>query len=613
LLIPTRWFAEAELAELSLRVTHDPGWQIEVLDSQQQPLVPTDLGGPMPDQSDLSLGRFRVDPREPSLDVRLTPHQPAGRAVAWTQVSQLAEGAWSWRHLERLLDEGQITARLFWPTAWATKGSLKLSPSLKELARRQLPDGIELTVQSLPDASEPREVLFEAQPALTLAVPPAPRATLRVASPTSLDVANRTQHWLVADTLRAWLPPAIAEETRTFGDASTLPEGWPSAPNTADIHWLTFPAATTLELTQPAPETELPSPKLLWMDTTVWVADGAITQGRTWLLLQPQGLRELLLDRPEDIRWVAAFVGDQPHDGITNQPDDPQALRLDRLPNEPLVWIAVFWQIEAAQRDRIVARRDARLPMPTDSALHPPRHDLTLISSGHSDLSSTRGARRVQDWDARLARAEQIFQAIPSQPSALNESLRRLWELAETDLAEAKQAIEKLQPVTQVGNPPSETAQSRLQAVTAEAAAIRSRLAPSLPATAPRPAADLWTSDAWRDVPNAWNALAEFDQSARLAVIVLDRRWLTWMIALLAAAVVIPVFRAWLRWQTAEWLARHPYLAWAVLGLTWWTCLAPSIIGLGLLVVASLTAIRHRWVTPALPTLTTSGPSSFGH
>ncbi len=605
LMIPTRWFADADLTDFSLRVTHDPSWQVELFDDKQQPISSADPGGPVPDQTELFLGKFRADPKGMSLDVRLTPHQPAGHAVGWTQVSQDAE-TWSWRHVERFLDEGQITARLFWPAAWSTSGSLKLSPSLKELARRPLPDGIELTVQSLPDVTGPREVLFESQPAAPATVPSSP---LRVAPPLSLDVAERTQHWLVAHELLSWLPTSTAAESRPFDDATKLPDKLPRTPTEENTKWLSLPNAAVLELTQPAPAAELPSPKLLWMDTTVWVADGAITQGRTWLLLQPQGLREFLLDRPDNVRWIAAFVGDRSRE-LPPENEGSHRLRLDDMPNEAVVWVSVYWRIEAAQRDRIVTRRDAQLPMPAEASLRPPRHDLTLISSGHSDLSSTRGARRVEDWDARLARADQIFRALPSSPTALNSSLRRLWELAETDLAEARQAIEKQQPLGQVGNPPTESAESRLQTVLTEAAAVRSRLAPTLPASAPLRAPESWTSDAWRNVPNSWSALADLDQSARLAVIVLDRRWLTWMIALLAAAVVIPLVRSWLRWQTGEWLARHPHLAWACLGLIWWTCLAPSLIGLGLLVVATLTAIRQRWFTPDYILAANSAPLS---
>lgn len=623
--IPTRWFADAESTEFTLRVTHDPNWQVEVLDDQQQSLSPSDPGGSIPDQTELVLGKFRADVKSSSFDVRLTPHQPAGHAAAWTQVSLKPGDSWMWRHVERLLDEGQITARVFWPAKWASSGSMTLSPALKELARRPLPDGIELTVQSLPDIAGPREILFESQPAAPSADTSSPTkpAPIRIEPPASLDVAERSHHWLIADDLRPWLPTASPTGLPPLEDSNALPDRLSQALPAGRVKWLQAPNAPTLELTPPDPTGAPPSPELLWMETTVWVADGAITQGRTWLLLQPHGLRELVLTRPEDVHWVAAFVGDRPRELSAEQ--SRSALRFDNLPNESVLWLSIFWQIDTTQRDRIIARRDAQLPMPVDLSLRPPRHDLTLVSSGHGDLYLTHGAPRVQDWDGRLARAENILNALPTSSVAMNGSLRRLWQLAESDLAEARLLIESLPDLGLVSNSaaksekgeplersPHDSARERLQSVLAQAAAVRSRLAPSLPAALPIAPTEPWTSDAWRQVPNSWNAIADLDQSARLSVIVVDRRWLTWMIALLAAVPVILLFRMWLRWQTGEWLAAHPYLAWACLGLIWWTCLAPSLIGFGLLVLAAIVAIRHRWLTPSsVPSA--SGGNLIGH
>ena len=342
----------------------------------------------------------------------------------------------------------------------------QLSPALKELARRPLPDGIELTVQSLPDVTVPREVLFESQPAAppSDALSPMTSAPIRVTPPTSLDVAERTHQWLIADDLQSWLPNAATTDLQPLEDSNTLPDHLPRTPSTAPTKWLHAPNVPVLELSPPEPTGTPPSPKLLWMDTTVWVADGAITQGRTWLLLQPHGLRELVLNRPEGVHWVAAFVGDRPRE--LSDERSQSALRFVDLPNESLLWLSVFWRIDATQRDRIVARRDARLPMPADASLRTPRHDLTLISSGHSELSSTRGARRVQDWDrTSLSRASNILQAMPTSPAALNGSLRRLWQLAESDLADARRLIEALPDLGQVSNSPAAVKSENRRAV----------------------------------------------------------------------------------------------------------------------------------------------------
>lgn len=612
--IPTRWFADAESAEFFLRVTHDPSWHVEVLDDQQVPLNPGEPGGVIPDQTELLLGKFRADSKTESFEVRLTPHQPASHAAAWTQVSLRPRDSWSWRHVERLLDDGQIIARIFWPATWASSGSIRLSPALKELTRRPLPDGIELTVQSLPDIAGPREVLFESQPAAPAAdvAPPVNSASLRITPPTSLDVAERAHHWLVADDLQLWLPNSATIALQPLVDLKSLPDHLPQTPAEDSAKWLQIPSMSVLELTQPEPAQTPPSAKLLGMETTLWVADGAITHGRTWLLLQPHGLREFVMNRPDNVNWIAAFVGERPR--ILTEELSENSLHLDELPNEPVVWLSIFWRIGTAQRDRIVARQDTQLPMPADASLRSARHDLTLISSGHSNLSSTHGARRVQDWDGHLARAASILQVLPTSPAAMNGSLRRLWQLAENDLEEARRLIEALPNLGRISNLPSsaksessspmdnmphETAREQLRTVLADAAAVRSRFASSLPALVSSADMEPWTSDVWRQAPNSWTAIAESRPSARLSIIVVDRRWLTWMIALLAVVPVIFLFRAWLRWQTGEWLALHPFLAWACLGFIWWTCLAPSLIGFGLLVVTAVIAIRHRWLPPS--------------
>lgn len=595
--IPTRWFADAEITEFSIRVTHDPNWQVQVADENDQPLPPVETGGPVADRPELFLGKFRADANQSQLHVKLVPHEPAGSAEAWTVIASTSNEALTWRHWERLLDDGLITARIHWPTEWITNGTVRLSKSLKELARRQLPDGIELTVQSVSGNDSPRELTFETQ------VPVGATSAVKVRSPLSLDMRDRRQEWLVAEDLRTWLPES--SPGRSLQNLDELPDAVKRWLPGNDQVWLRLaPETSAVEMTKPH-QTVAPTPKLLWIDTTVWVADGAITEGRTWLLLQPNGLRRLALHRPDDIQWRAVFVGDKLHDMATANADakratanapsetrDDVVLPLDDLPQTPLVWVTLFWHVDARQKDRIVARRDTQLPMPLDKTLRTPVHGLTLISAGHSEPSSTRGARRVQDWEGRLTRASHILRALQTSPGPLDDSLRHLWEQAQADVAQARQAIEQM-PLD-VG--PAATARERLQAVSADLEVTQGRILPATTASVPGLAVERprWASDTWLQVPNSWSATADVDPSARLSVIVLDRRWLKWIVAVLAFVAVIPILKIWLRWQTGEWLAAHPYLAWALLGVIWWGCLVPSVIGFGLLLVAVMTAFRQR-------------------
>lgn len=599
LTIPTRWLADAELSEFSVRVTHDPEWQAQVFGERDEPLAPVEVGSPIPDRPELFLGKFRAKPGSETLSLQLTPHQAAGTAEAWTIIAPIASAAttetWIGRHIERLLDAGQITARVFWPTTWQTNGTLRLSPSLKELARRPLPDGLELTVQSVADVDAPRELVFESPISIKNLT------SVRLAPPSALDMGERTHQWLIANDLAPWI--STSDDSLPAKDIAALPEAVTKLlPNTIKGWQQLAPTTATIDLHQADQSAATPTPQMVWTHTTVWVADGAITQGRTWFLLQPNGLRRFVVHRPDGIHWSSAFVNDR----LQKLPEELNLdLTLADLPKEPLVWVSIFWQVDPTSSDRIVARRDVQLPMPTDPSLATPKHDMSLISVGNSELSSTHGARRVQDWDGRLTRASHILRGLQANPNSAHVALRRLWNLVQTDIAESRRIIDQLPPDVGFGN----SAREFLHSVTADYEAVKTRdqqpqtnldkPTPNMNAsieigTASKGHSTSWTSDAWLQIPNSWNAVADADQSAMLSVIVVDRRWLTWTIALVAIICVIPLLRTWLRWQTGDWLARHPNLAWSLLAIIWWTCLTPSIIGFVLLVVGIVTALRQR-------------------
>ncbi len=601
LTVPTRWLAEAELAEFSLRVTHDPSWQVQVQDERDQELLPVETRPPQPGRAELFLGKFRADAMSAALRVRLTPHEPAGASEAWTIIAPADQETWTLRHVERLVGGGLITARLFWPSAWATNGTVRLAPSLKELARKPLPDGVELTVQSLHRSADgesqgqsaSRDIVFE------VTLPMKDRSQALVAPPMALDLETRQHQWLLSDELGSWLPD---NHGAVMSDVASLPEWMKPVLPPGNRSWLRLSGESELrEFVRSNKGIVQRLPKSLWMDTAVWLADGEISQGRTWLLVQSNGTSELAIGRPEGIRWQAVFV-DESFREISDADAESDTLRIDRLPAGPLSLVTLFWQVDEQHRKRIVARRDTALPMPTDSSLQPERHDLTLLSAGFSDLSSTHGARRVPDWDVRLSRANQIARALRTDSARSSVSCARLLRQLDEDVIGAQRLIDQLPDEVGGGS----IARDQLQATLAEVEALKnsettvtSRAAVKSQSASPaNQPFKSWTSHSWLNVPAGWSAIAETDSNARLSIILVDRRWVRWIIAVVALIAVIPLFRMWLRWQTSEWLANHSFLAWASLALIWWACLNPSVVGFTLLLVAAIFAIREQWVAP---------------
>jgi hypothetical protein len=65
-------------------------------------------------------------------------------------------------------------------------------------------------------------------------------------------------------------------------------------------------------------------------------------------------------------------------------------------------------------------------------------------------------------------------------------------------------------------------------------------------------------------------------------------------ILLLIGLSVVPFVRRLVRLDMGHWLSSHQSVAWALLGLLWWTCLSPSAIGIVLLLVAVWVAVKDR-------------------
>ncbi len=66
------------------------------------------------------------------------------------------------------------------------------------------------------------------------------------------------------------------------------------------------------------------------------------------------------------------------------------------------------------------------------------------------------------------------------------------------------------------------------------------------------------------------------------------------MLLAILVLVVGGVMHWGLRLKTGEWLHRHQTIAMGILGGLWWTCLAGSAVGFGLLVLAPVLAFATR-------------------
>lgn len=75
--------------------------------------------------------------------------------------------------------------------------------------------------------------------------------------------------------------------------------------------------------------------------------------------------------------------------------------------------------------------------------------------------------------------------------------------------------------------------------------------------------------------------------------------WLAWVLAGIALPLVIVFTYRIVRLEAGEWLHRHHAVAWLLLGILWWLCFTPSILGL-LGVAASIVVVLRRNHQPTM-------------
>jgi hypothetical protein len=83
------------------------------------------------------------------------------------------------------------------------------------------------------------------------------------------------------------------------------------------------------------------------------------------------------------------------------------------------------------------------------------------------------------------------------------------------------------------------------------------------------------------------------DTSGPMTIWIVRDALVHWSMAAIGFLLALFVLRKVCTLQTADLLNAHPPVAWMLMGLFWWLCLKPSGIGLGLLLMVILTAVRQ--------------------
>ena len=300
--------------------------------------------------------------------------------------------------------------------------------------------------------------------------------------------------------------------------------------------WSVYPARDEpWTLTATVPQQANHKPRVLFVGTVLRPTVHGTTDGSTEILFLPAGADHLDVIRSDGLKLRALFV-----DGSARPLPKTDGARLSILIEQPLTprQIVLDWTSESDAPASLWSRHSLAMPQPHGVPVD--RSIVTLVPPSGIRLLSVRGMSRI-DWTT-----------VQGDRNAALQTFRR-------SLAESR-----------IANPTTD---------------------PSTDYDAASPATSFGTVGAQfvsgRVVPNA-------EGRAVISFRPLEERLIVGILAVVAFGVLIPVGLALSRIGIGPWLRDHSSVAWMLLGLVWWICLTPGVIGPVLILLGLFTAVRRR-------------------
>lgn len=585
---PVFGLVDGETQSSDVTVRNESGWLLEIeeaglaasgaatqADSSPRPVVI--------DLQTLQPARFRLRPGPDAADaemwVRVVPWGTDGQGggqigVTWHYSFTPVDGP---LHI--------VTGRL--PASIASHVVSSSVPIKPENTAVDVPTPFSLSPS--PQTPQHNELTIQA----ILPTPP-PGATWEIPEPT-FDSARVTRRRLIAGKSWPWVPSAGSATTVADLRPPDLPAAWRSAVRPADYEayvgrgsaWQFEPRGEAL----PAGRARTPL-----VEAIVWQKSGEPLRGRTRIVAVtehggpvrievPPGLRITSLQRRGTIRTIPSGEGES---------EGPLVVRVDpaRSPEE----IIVEWTGDVPEAK---PRLDVPRPAAQENvliAVVPAREQVSVFESGKGT------SEHLDPLSGGLAHFANLLEVVRQQRT-------RAWSLDDPLLESLRRMKQRLEEtIYSPGNDVTAAASARYEGLTRE----WKELQQTLPVNAPSPLSppgvlalrasverDLMTELLMADpqvqvgeffkVGPTEPAVAVKRSSSRRAI----------ELALVVSTGVALLLllrrldRLQRRWETAEWVAGHAFLAMMGLGILWWLALSPSAMGAAILAATGLVKLLH--------------------
>lgn len=409
------------------------------------------------------------------------------------------------------------------------------------------------------------------------------------------DIADDTEIWVAEHTRLPQLSflQMDANNPREPGPEDWLQGGWqmPAPMETDRIRWLKT-NLDSVSLMPPGSHTTR-SVNMPWVEHILWQMTPNQIRGFTRVQMSDAQLA-MTAQVPNEIQLRAVVIDHQPAETRVEVEGQVQMSATD---GQPFRSLCLIWDQTTSQQNSPFGAWE--IIWPTWPQAHVQQQAVCVIPD-RTKLIRGRGDWVAGDWiDRMLLRLETQGDALPKETSsddypAVARQYRELYDAAVSQLQMEHEAFERA----------SRQRHSRWQAIVERINHLNlanSKLESGITGFDVQfPSALLARHDL------LYGMVPANSSSARWWLI--DRSWLSGLFGLAVTVVLWPLLLLLLKPGLIEWWHNRPDLSAAVLGLIWWICLVPSILGFAIL---SLGLYRSAWPrSPAQPTKTGSTASA---
>jgi hypothetical protein len=581
---------ETDVVDQRLIVTYEPEFLVEI--KPHRSLKPVDLKAEPVASVDGAtvLGSWRVLEEEPGGGMTIIPVNGRARAVALHSVTAAEAGTWKWQQQIQLIpeDEGMSGFRIRVDNPPA---DFVATSSIGNVQTTRLDDG-------------QLQILIQPEDRIDLPVTLTLRATLKATLETLRLPAVQV---LELGAIEEYV--AIAMEATTVEPRSARLLTSPDDHPLAVIDLLETGGMTdTVRLYETAPgPIELSTVRrnagpsgltVRYVEHFVAVDHAGRIAGETKIYLgAASGLLPVLVRSDCEIR--AAFINEQPVALLTSQHGEVQ-LPLDAAPAECVV--AIHWGTRPTTFWYWYGDSNIQLPVPmlagykSESGGEPPWMSVALFTTSDQFLlgSSLAGSSTQTPLRQAIDRLNVLvtqWRAVPADSAAAS-------ALANLVYQKVEQISARIPAIVAERLGPSASDLAEWQRVVDEIAIARLKVPPVGKGVDDRTGADTFSLGVQDIATRHTTVLRRLPLQLINLPIVRSYTLNDWLAMLIVLGVVSLIAQQLLsrlvRLEAGEWLGQHARLGWCLVGLFWWCCLTPSILGLGIVVASLIRAVYVR-------------------